>query len=187
MAAGGMGQFAAVPLNLMGTKAKAVYLNTGAWSAKAAKEAAKYGLVREVKPDLANLSEAIDFELDGSESYFYYCANETIHGVELPFTPNTNGVPLVADMSSNILTRKVDVSKVSIASSLQFRILNCCLISKFAVIYAGAQKNIGPAGVTLVIIREDLLGNASPQCPSVLNYTLMTNDNSLLNTPPCFR
>lgn len=124
MAAGGMGQFAAIPLNLMGTKMRAVYLNTGAWSAKAAKEAAKYGAIREIKPDLTNLTEETDFELDGSESYFYYCANETIHGVELAFTPKTNGVPLVADMSSNILTRKVDVSKVSLINFRAISIAN---------------------------------------------------------------
>jgi len=107
------------------------------------------------------------WNLDPEASYVYYCANETVEGVEFQFVPETNGVPLVADMSSNIFSRPLD-------------------ISKFGVIYAGAQKNIGPAGVTIVIVREDLLGNALPICPTVLDYNVMAKENSLHNTPPCF-
>ncbi|XP_011305706.1 probable phosphoserine aminotransferase [Fopius arisanus] len=171
MQGGGTGQFAAVPLNLIGKTGTADYLVTGSWSAKAAKEAAKYGKVNHVLPKTNSYTEIPDratWKLDPNASYVYYCANETVHGIEFDNIPETNGVPLVADMSSNILTRKLD-------------------ISKFGVIYAGAQKNIGPSGVTLVIVREDLLGKALPVCPSVLDYTIMANDNSLYNTPPTFQ
>jgi len=166
MAGGGTGQFAALPLNLIQKTGKAVYLVSGTWSTKAAKEAAKYGKVQEVKLD-SFLSNTTNGELDQDASYFYYCDNETVHGVELQFIPETNGIPLVADMSSNILTRNFD-------------------ITKFALVFAGAQKNIGPAGVTLVIIREDMLENALLECPTVFNYSIMAKDNSLHNTPPCF-
>lgn len=111
MAGGGTGQFSAVPLNLMSPTNKAVYLNTGTWSSKAAKEASKYGQVIEIKPDFKASSE-IQLNLEQDVSYFYYCANETVHGVELPFIPETHGVPLVADMSSNILTKDFDITKV---------------------------------------------------------------------------
>lgn len=112
MAGGGTGQFAAVPLNLLSADKKAVYLNTGTWSAKAAKEAAKYGKVVEIKPDFKSSNFEEQLKLDADVSYLYYCANETVHGVELQFIPETNGVPLVADMSSNILTRDFDITKV---------------------------------------------------------------------------
>lgn len=114
MAGGGTGQFSAVPLNLMSPKGKAVYLNTGTWSSKAAKEASKYGNVEEIKPDLKSSSKEIQLDLDEDVSYFYYCANETVSGVELNYIPKTHGVPLVADMSSNILTKDIDISKVSL-------------------------------------------------------------------------
>lgn len=166
MAGGGTGQFSAVPLNLIQKTGKAIYLTTGTWSSKAVAEARKYGEIQEIKSD-SNLSSETKLDLDEDASYFYYCANETVHGVELPFVPETNGIPLVVDMSSNILTRNFD-------------------ITKFAVVFAGAQKNIGPAGVTLVIIREDMLENALPVCPTILNYSIMAKDNSLHNTPPCF-
>ncbi|KAI9559754.1 hypothetical protein GHT06_013760 [Daphnia sinensis] len=166
MVGGGTGQFAAVPLNLMRSGGKAVYLNTGIWSSKAAKEASKYGQVVEIKPDLKTSSE-IKWDLDPDVSYFYYCSNETVQGVELPCIPDTHGIPLVADMSSNILTKHFD-------------------ITKFSLVFAGAQKNIGPAGITLVIIHSDLLGTPSPFCPTILNYTVMAQENSLHNTPPCF-
>ena len=112
MAGGGTGQFAAVPLNLMSSTGKAVYLNTGTWSSKAAKEASKYGQVIEIKPDFKSLSNDIQWDLDEDVSYFYYCANETVHGIELHFIPDTYGIPLVADMSSNILTKDFDIKKV---------------------------------------------------------------------------
>ncbi|XP_043274286.1 probable phosphoserine aminotransferase [Venturia canescens] len=171
MQGGGTGCFASVPLNLMAKTGSADYIVTGSWSAKAAKEAAKYGKVNLVLPKQSkytDIPEPSTWNLSSDASYVYYCANETVHGIEFDFVPETNGVPLVADMSSNILTRPVD-------------------ISKFAVIFAGAQKNIGPAGVTLVIIRDDMLGNAMPACPTVLDFTVMANDNSLHNTPPSFQ
>jgi phosphoserine aminotransferase len=112
MAGGGTGQFAAVPLNLLPSTGKAVYLNTGTWSAKAAKEASKYGRVIEIKPDFKSSSNEIQWDRDEDVSYFYYCSNETVHGIELNFIPDTHGIPLVADMSSNILTKNFDITKV---------------------------------------------------------------------------
>lgn len=170
MQGGGTGIFAAIPLNILNT-GTADYLVTGSWSAKAAKEATKYGKVNMVLPKTTKYTEIpapSTWNLDPNASYVYYCDNETVHGIEYGFIPETNGVPLVADMSSNVLSRPFD-------------------ISRFAVIFAGAQKNIGPAGVTLVIIRDDLLGRAMNVCPTVLNFTVMANDNSLHNTPPVFQ
>lgn len=170
MQGGGVGMFAAVPLNMM-TTGTADYIVTGTWSAKAAKEAAKYGKVNLVLPKTAQYTEIPDpstWNLDPSASYVYYCANETIHGIEFGYIPETNGVPLVADMSSNILTRSLD-------------------ISKFAVIFAGAQKNVGTAGVTLAIVRDDVLGHTMKICPSILDFNVMAADNSIHNTPPVFQ
>ncbi|XP_078037614.1 phosphoserine aminotransferase [Augochlora pura] len=170
MQGGGTAQFAAIPLNMM-TTGTADYIVTGSWSAKAAKEATKYGKVNLVLPKTTKYTEVPDqstWNLDPNASYVYYCANETIHGIEFNYVPETNGVPLVADMSSNILTRPVD-------------------ISKFALIYATAQKNIGPAGVTLVIVRDDVLNKAVKVCPTILDYTVMAADNSVHNTPPVFQ
>jgi len=167
---GGTGLFAAVPLNLISETGCADYIVTGSWSAKAAKEATKYGKVNMVLPktdSYVDIPEQSTWNLSPNASYVYYCANETVHGVEFPFIPDTQGIPLVADMSSNILSWPLDVSK-------------------FGVIFAGAQKNIGPAGVTLVIVREDLLGKAAVTCPTVLDFTVMAKDNSLHNTPPTF-
>ncbi|KAL7390900.1 hypothetical protein ABVT39_001031 [Epinephelus coioides] len=169
---GGTGQFSAVPLNLIGLKEDrcADYLVTGTWSAKAAQEAAKYGKVNIVHPKLDSYTKIPDpssWTLNPSASYVYYCCNETVHGVEYNFTPETNGVVLVSDMSSNFLSRPVDVSK-------------------FGLIYAGAQKNVGCAGVTVVIVREDLIGHALKECPIVLDYKVQAENNSLYNTPPCF-
>ncbi|XP_038560501.1 phosphoserine aminotransferase isoform X2 [Micropterus salmoides] len=170
---GGSGQFSAVPLNLIGLKEDrcADYLVTGTWSAKAAKEAEKYGKVNIVHPKLdsyTKIPNPSSWTLNPSASYVYYCCNETIHGVEYNFTPETNGVVLVSDMSSNFLSRPVDVSK-------------------FGLIFAGAQKNVGCAGVTVVIVREDLLGHALKECPIVLDYKVQAEMNSLYNTPPSFR
>ncbi|CAG08612.1 unnamed protein product, partial [Tetraodon nigroviridis] len=170
---GGSGQFSAVPLNLMGLKADrcADYLVTGTWSSKAAKEAEKYGKVNVVHPKLDSYTKIPDsssWTLNPSASYVYYCCNETVHGVEFNFIPETNGVVLVSDMSSNFLSRPVDVSK-------------------FGLIYAGAQKNVGCAGVTVVIVREDLIGHALKECPIVLDFKVQAENNSLYNTPPCFR
>ncbi|KAI1900121.1 hypothetical protein AGOR_G00046760 [Albula goreensis] len=169
---GGTGQFSAVPLNLIGLKEDrcADYLVTGTWSSKAAKEAEKYGKVNIVHPKLDSYTKVPDpssWSLNPSASYVYYCCNETVHGVEFNFVPETKGVVLVSDMSSNFLSRPVDVSK-------------------FGLIFAGAQKNVGCAGVTVVIVREDLLGKTLNECPVVLDYQVQAGNNSLYNTPPCF-
>ncbi|KAJ8285417.1 hypothetical protein GJAV_G00026570 [Gymnothorax javanicus] len=169
---GGTGQFSAVPLNLIGLKEErcADYLVTGTWSAKAAKEAEKYGRVNIIRPKLESYTTIPDpstWTLNPSASYVYYCCNETVHGVEFNFVPDTKGVVLVSDMSSNFLSRPVDVSK-------------------FGLIFAGAQKNVGCAGVTVVIVREDLLGKALKECPIFLNYQVQAENNSLYMTPPCF-
>lgn len=172
MQGGGSGQFSAVPLNLIGLKEGrcADYLVTGTWSAKAAKEAEKYGTVNIVNPKLESYTTVPDpstWTLSSSASYVYYCCNETVHGVEFNFVPNAKGSVLVCDMSSNFLSRPVDVSK-------------------FGLIFAGAQKNVGCAGVTVVIVREDLLGKALKECPVVLDYQVQAGNNSVYNTPPCF-
>ncbi|TRY55079.1 hypothetical protein DNTS_034509 [Danionella cerebrum] len=140
---GGSGQFSAVPLNLIGLKPSrcADYLVTGTWSAKAAKEAEKFGKVNVIHPKMdtyTKIPESSTWSLNPSASYVYYCCNETVHGIEFNFIPDTKGVVLVSDMSSNFLSRPIDVSK-------------------FGLIFAGAQKNVGCAGVTVVIVREDLI------------------------------
>ncbi|XP_039217036.1 phosphoserine aminotransferase [Crotalus tigris] len=169
---GGSGQFSGIPLNLIGLKEArcADYVVTGGWSAKAAKEAEKYGKVNLVHPKLSSYTKIPDpstWNLNPDSSYIYYCANETVHGVEFDFAPDVGNAVLVCDMSSNFLSRPVDVSK-------------------FGVIFAGAQKNIGCAGVTVVILREDLLGYALKECPIVLDYKVQVENSSLYNTPPCY-
>uniref|UniRef100_G1LK15 phosphoserine transaminase n=1 Tax=Ailuropoda melanoleuca TaxID=9646 RepID=G1LK15_AILME len=169
---GGSGQFSAVPLNLIGLKAGrcADYVVTGSWSAKAAEEAKKLGTVNIVHSKLGSYTKIPDpstWNLSPDASYVYYCANETVHGVEFDFIPDVKGAVLVCDMSSNFLSKPVDVSK-------------------FGVIFAGAQKNVGSAGVTVVIIRDDLLGFALRECPSILEYKVQAGNSSLYNTPPCF-
>ncbi|KAG8225297.1 hypothetical protein J437_LFUL001911 [Ladona fulva] len=157
MQGGGTGLFAAVALNLISKSGTADYIVTGSWSAKAAKEAAKYGKVNYVIPktdQYLTIPDPSSWKLDPNASYVYYCDNETVHGIEFPFVPDTKGVPLVADMSSNFLTRPVDVSK-------------------FGIIFAGAQKNIGPAGVTVAIVRDDLLGKTLQICPTVLDFNIL--------------
>lgn len=172
MQGGGTGQFAAVAMNLIGRTGTADYVITGRWSLAAAKEAAQYGKVNAVLPKVEKYTEVPrqdTWNLDSNASYVYYCDNETVDGVEFDFVPKVpENVPLVCDMSSNFLTRPIDVSK-------------------YGIIYAGAQKNVGPAGVTAIIIREDLLGKQLKITPSVLNYELMDKNTSLLNTPPTFR
>lgn len=170
LSGGGQGQFSAVPLNLISRTGTADYVVTGAWSAKAAKEAKKYGKVNLVLPPTdryVDIPDQSSWTLDPKASYVHICTNETIHGVEFDFIPDTKGVPLVADMSSNFMSKKVDVSK-------------------FGVIYGGAQKNIGTAGVALVIVREDLLNQALPICPAILDWTVNSKADSILNTPPMF-
>lgn len=166
---GGTGLFAAVAMNLLNRTGTADYVVTGTWSAKAAKEAAKYGKVNIVYPKpqkFIDIADQSTWNLSPNASYLYYCANETVDGVEFPFIPDSN-VPIVSDMSSSIMTRELDVSK-------------------FGVIFGGAQKNIGPAGVTVAIVREDLIGNAMPICPTIFDFKVVAENNSLHNTPSTF-
>ncbi|MGV6860028.1 MAG: 3-phosphoserine/phosphohydroxythreonine transaminase [bacterium] len=167
---GASAQFAAIPLNLMGGK-KADYINTGAWSKKAIAEAKRFGEVHVAATTedsgFTRVPAQSELDLSSDAAYVHYTPNETIGGVEFPYIPETGDVPLVADMSSTILSRPVDVSR-------------------FGMIYAGAQKNIGPAGLVVVIIREDLLGNASESTPAMINYKVMADGDSMYNTPPTF-
>ena len=164
-------QFAMVPMNLYRGKASADFLNTGEWSKKAISEAKKYGAVNVVASSAdKNFTYAPTqdvWQLDPNAAYVHYTPNETIGGVEIFWTPETGDVPLVADMSSTILSRPIDVSK-------------------FGLIYAGAQKNIGPAGVTLVIVREDLLGQVVPGTPTMFDYKTHSENDSMYNTPPTY-
>lgn len=170
MQGGATAQFAAVPLNLAAGDGVADYLNTGHWSQRAVAEAQRYCRIN-VAADAAasnycDIPPQPNWRLTPGAAYLHYTPNETIGGVEFPFIPETTA-PLVADMSSTILSRPLDVSR-------------------YALIYAGAQKNIGPAGLCVVIVREELLGRARSEAPAVLNYGLMADDNSMLNTPPTF-
>lgn len=165
---GATGQFSAVPLNLLGDSKTADYVNTGQWSKKAIKEAKRYCDVNVVASSEAdNFTSIPAFEswaLNKDAAYLHYTPNETIGGVEFFWTPEVE-VPVVADMSSTILSRPID-------------------INKFGLIYAGAQKNIGPAGLTIVIVRKDLLGKAHPLCPIGLDYQVAAENESMYNTPP---
>jgi len=164
-------QFAMVPLNLLNNKGAADYVMTGEWSKKAINEAKKFCNVNVVATNTdKNCSYVPDFKgwkLDKSAAYVHYTPNETIGGVEFNWVPEVGQVPLVADMSSCILSRPMDVSK-------------------FGLIYAGAQKNIGPAGLTLVIVRDDLVGLADPRLPAMLNYKTHAENDSMYNTPPTY-
>ena len=151
---------------------KVNFLNTGQWSAKAVKAARRQGLEVEVLADEAasnytTVPAAGSYQVDPSAAYLHYTPNETIGGVEFDHVPEAGDVPLVADFSSTILSRPLDVSR-------------------FGVIYAGAQKNMGPSGLCVVLVREDLLGRARPTTPSVLQYAEMAATDSMLNTPPTF-
>ena len=164
-------QFAMVPMNLLRGKASADYLNTGEWSKKAIKETKKYGAVNVVaSSEDKNFSYApaqSQWKLDPNAAYVHITQNETIGGVEIFWTPETGSVPLVSDMSSTILSRPIDVSK-------------------FGLIYAGAQKNIGPAGLTIVIVREDLLGQTVAGTPTMMDYAIQAENDSMYNTPPTY-
>jgi phosphoserine aminotransferase len=164
-------QFAMIPLNLLGGKKSADYVNTGEWSKKAIKEAKFF-----CKPNVIASSEdkcftyappQADWKLSGDAAYVHYTSNETIGGVEFHWTPETGDLPLVCDMSSNILSKPVD-------------------IDRYGLIYAGAQKNIGPAGLTIVIVRDDLIGKGEPQPASILDYKTHADNGSMLNTPPTY-
>jgi phosphoserine aminotransferase len=168
---GAIGENAIVPMNLLGGRTQADYVHTGEWSKKSIKEARKYCAV-----NIAASSEDRQFtyvpaqstwKLSRDPAYVHVCTNETIAGVEYQWTPDTGGIPLVADMSSHILSRVIDVTK-------------------FGVIYGGAQKNIGPAGLTLVIVRDDLLDRALPITPSAFHWKEQAEADSMLNTPPTY-
>jgi phosphoserine aminotransferase len=164
-------QFAQIPMNLLAGRS-ADYIVTGSWSKKAVKEAQRIGNVRVAatteESGFTRLPTAEEIKLDPFAAYLHVCTNETIHGVEIPAERIADtGVPLVADMSSHILSRPVNVEK-------------------FGLIYAGAQKNIGPSGVTLVIVHRDLLGMAPLNIPTVMDYAVMAENGSMLNTPPTF-
>jgi len=176
MQGGAIAENAIIPMNLMGDKRVADYVVTGSWSQKSQKEARKYGEV-----NIAASSEAggftsvpamADWQLSADPAYVFTCTNETIGGVEYPFEPDLaqigrGEVAVVADMSSHILSRAIDVSK-------------------YGLIFGGAQKNIGPAGLTIVIVRDDLLGRAMPHCPTAFDFKTVAEHGSMYNTPPTY-
>ncbi len=168
---GASAQFAVVPMNLLRGKTRADYINTGQWSKKAISEAKKY-----CKVNVAASAESANFthvpqldqwQLDAEAAYVHITSNETIGGVEFHWVPETGQVPLVADMSSHILSRPMEVSR-------------------YGLIYAGAQKNIGPAGLTIVIVRDDLLGQVLPITPTVFDYKVQADNDSMSNTPATY-
>ena len=168
---GASSQFAMVPLNLAGVAGKADYLNTGSWSKKAMAEGKRFCAVNVAASTqdskFTRVPAQAELQLDSGAAYLHYTPNETIEGVEFPYIPETGDVPLVADMSSTILSRPVDVSR-------------------YGVIYAGAQKNVGPAGLTLVIVRADLIGKAMAQTPTMFDYGIQAENDSMYNTPPTY-
>ncbi|MCG6895956.1 MAG: 3-phosphoserine/phosphohydroxythreonine transaminase [Thiocapsa sp.] len=168
---GASSQFAAVPMNLLRGGTRADYVNTGSWSKKAIAEARRYCEVCVAASTegerFTRAPRQPELALSPDAAYVHYTPNETIEGVEFPYVPETAGKPLVADMSSTILSRPIDVSR-------------------FGLIYAGAQKNIGPAGLTIVIVREDLLGQPLPATPTMLDYKVHADNDSMYNTPPTF-
>ena len=167
---GASSQFAAVPINLMGSNRKADYILTGQWSKKAIVEAKRYGDINVAASSedskFTTIPAQSSWNLTKDAAYLHYTPNETIVGVEFPFVPQVD-VPLVADMSSSILSTEIDVSQ-------------------FGIIYAGAQKNIGPAGLTIVIVRDDLIGKSIDGMPSMLDYKIMSDNDSMYNTPPTY-
>lgn len=169
---GGRGQFSAVPLNLLKGSQCADYIVSGAWSIAAAKEAENFGKINTINVveelnGVKTVTDSKSWPLNPNAAYVHYCPNETVDGIEIFEIPETHGVPLVADLSSTILSREIDVSK-------------------FALIYAGAQKNIGPSGLTIVIVDEALLGNARQETPCIMNYQTIAENDSMYNTPPTY-
>ena len=166
-------QFASVPLNLLSERKCADYIVSGQFSKKAMQEAKKYGDIviaassAGATPTFSTVPETSRTDFRPDTDYVHMCFNNTIYGTKFHYIPDTGNIPLVADMSSCILSEPVDVSK-------------------FALIYAGAQKNVAPAGLTIVIVRNDLIGNARPDTPAMLDYKLMAENDSMYNTPPCF-
>jgi phosphoserine aminotransferase len=168
---GASAQFSLIPQNILNGKTKACYLNTGAWSEKAIKDAGAYCDVvvsaSSENTKFTTIPDASSWSIDSEAAYLHYTSNETIHGVEFQSCPDSQGLPMVSDMSSNILSRKIDVSQ-------------------YGLIYAGTQKNMGPAGVTVVIVRDDLIGHAPKTVPSVFNYASQAKNQSMLNTPATY-
>jgi phosphoserine aminotransferase len=171
MQGGAIAENAIVPMNLLRGKGKADYVDTGEWSKKSIKEAKKYCAVNvaasAADTNYTTIPPRAGWKLDPEAAYVHICGNETIGGVQYHWTPDTGGVPLVSDMSSEILSRPVDVSK-------------------YGLIYAGAQKNIGPSGLTLVIVRDDLLGQPHPLLPTAFDYKTVADNESMYNTPPTY-
>lgn len=164
-------QFSAIPLNLLGKNTKADYIHTGIWSEKALKEAKRYGDIHTVEAGISidgklAISEQSQWNLSHDAAYVHYADNETIGGLQFAGIPEV-GASLISDLSSSILSAPIDVTK-------------------FGLIYAGAQKNIGPAGLTLVIVREDLLDQAKPEIPSILKYSAQAKNDSMVNTPSTY-
>jgi phosphoserine aminotransferase len=168
---GAIAENAIVPMNLIGSTGQADYVVSGNWSHKSMQEAARYGRVHLAASSEAqgytSMPDLASWQLSEKPAYVHFCSNETIGGVECHWTPNTGDVPLVADMSSNIMSRPIDVSR-------------------YGLIYAGAQKNMGPSGVTLVIVRRDLMGHALISTPSAFNYQIQADNESMYNTPPTY-
>jgi phosphoserine aminotransferase len=168
---GASSQFAMVPMNLLRSAEGADYLNTGSWSKKAIAEARRYGTISVAATTedsrFTRAPAQSELALSPDAAYVHYTPNETIEGVEFPYVPDTGGKPLVADMSSTLLSRPIDVSG-------------------FGLIYAGAQKNIGPAGLTIVIVREDLIGQPSNGTPTMFDYKVQADNDSMYNTPPTY-
>lgn len=171
---GGVGQNAAIPMNLMPlapAQAQADFIVTGVWTQKSVIEAAKYGHARIAATSQEQHFQCVppreSWDLSPQSAYVHICENETVGGVEYGQTPDVGQVPLVADISSNILSREIDVSR-------------------YGVLFAGAQKNIGPAGVTIVIVREDLLGHAMPITPTIWDWKIQAKNDSMINTPATF-
>ncbi len=168
---GASSQFTAIPMNLVKGKESADYICTGSWSKKAIAEAKRYCNVNVVanteESNFTTTPSQNNLQLNGDAAYLHYTPNETIQGVEFPYIPDSGDVPLVADMSSTILSRPIDVSR-------------------YGLIYAGAQKNIGPAGLTVVIVRDDLIGDVVVSTPTMFNYATMADGGSMYNTPPTY-
>ena len=171
MQGGAIGENAIVPMNMLRGKTGADYIDTGEWSKKSLKEAQKYCTVNVAASakdsGYTRIPPRESWKLDADAAYVHICSNETIGGVQYHWTPDVGAVPLVADMSSDILSRPVDVAR-------------------YGLIYGGAQKNIGPSGLTIVIVRDDLIGHALPACPSAFDYKLVADNDSMYNTPPTY-
>ena len=171
MQGGAIGENAIVPMNLLRGRKSIDFVDTGEWSKKSIKEAKRYAAVNIVASSADTGYDRVPartgWRLDPDSAYVHICSNETIGGVEYHFTPDVGSVPLVADMSSDILSRPIDVAR-------------------YGLIYGGAQKNIGPAGLTIVIVREDLIGQALPTCPSAFDYKTVADNESMYNTPPTY-